>query len=587
MDKDSIKKTINAQKGHLTRHVNELDRAVTFLKSNPHDIQAADVMAKLDKMESYAEKIANNYEKLMEIDPEDDIYATRWETLKEEQAKHRQTAVQAILQSRTAAAQPIAQAPQQQRQQSASVKIQTALQPEKLQRDATPAALRSWSRKFKSFYNVSSMDKLDIADQQAFFFQSLDLNLETVLRQQIQEDTQIWGDNSCVSKLEEAFRVAYPLHTRRYDFHAYNQEKGQSFTDYYAKLRQKGDEADLANMTVDDSYVFKILMGVTDSELLKRLMKLKEPKLKDILKEGEDHEVFQRNQKLTAGPSMATVAAVSPQPLPQDQALSLYKSLKGKCMGCGKARHESRQQCPQFGKSCSKCSKPNHGSWCCLGPNFKAPRPPKKNDEQQGSKPTGQDGQAKQVLEEVFSVQCSAVNSPNRPTPKAKVKITSENGQQQFQFRATPDTGATRTVIAANLLRQHGMDHLIWKNKNIKLRAANGSQMKCLGNIVLSVQNCAGSPAAFVDAIVTTDLTDEMLISWHDLINLAILPPGWPEQAVEVVNVIATEIENGASKNSELDGKINELKKRYKDVLGTTLSEQRALAAPASEGEQA
>ena len=412
-------------------------------------------------------------------------------------------------------------------------------------------------------------------------FQCLDLNLETMLRQQVSEVTQIWGHNGCIAKLEEIFKISYPLHARRYDFHATNQDRGQVFSDFYAKLKQKGDEADLANMTIDDIYVFRILMGTTDQELLKRFMKLKEPTLKDILKEGEDYEIYMRNQKMTAGPTMATVAAVMQQSLTQDQALALYKSLKGKCMGCGKPKHETRQACSQYGKTCSKCQKLNHGSWCCLGPQFKAPRPPRREESVKQvatpPQPTAPPAvTAKQVLEEVFSVQCNMVTSnPSKPTPKAQVLIADEQGRRQFTYKATPDTGATRSIISADVIAQHGLADMIWKGQNIRLRAANGTYLKCLGNIILTMKSATRSEAAFVDAIVTSDMHDEMLISWHDLMNLGILPPGWPDQQQPAV---PTEANTAASvvqvvTADELSHEFEKLKVKYKDVLGTTLSE--------------
>ena len=152
---DKLHKSITALKGHLTRNMKELDRSVKFLHDTPHEMQDADVMAKMDKVDTLADKIAAAYEALMDVNPTSlDSYVTKWDQLKEEIAAAKHTAVQAIIASKTTAAQPIRQAPQagQAQARDSSVRVQTALQPEKLQKDATPAALRSWSRKFKSFF---------------------------------------------------------------------------------------------------------------------------------------------------------------------------------------------------------------------------------------------------------------------------------------------------------------------------------------------------------------------------------------------------------------------------------------------------
>ena len=90
-------------------------------------------------------------------------------------------------------------------------KIQMALKPDKLCRDSKPAEFRSFQRKFRSFFDISSLDKIQLIHQQSFLFQCLDIDLEVSLKRMINDHTPIFGRDSCFSHLEELFKISYPL----------------------------------------------------------------------------------------------------------------------------------------------------------------------------------------------------------------------------------------------------------------------------------------------------------------------------------------------------------------------------------------
>ena len=73
--------------------------------------------------------------------------------------------------------------------------------------------------------------------------------------------------------LRDKFLVQHPLFSRRLDFFNFKQSNGQAFTDWYQKLRKKGDEVDLAAMTVNDLYAMRSFTGITDNDLKKEFLK--------------------------------------------------------------------------------------------------------------------------------------------------------------------------------------------------------------------------------------------------------------------------------------------------------------------------
>jgi hypothetical protein len=122
-----------------------------------------------------------------------------------------------------------------------------------------------------------------LEEQQGYFYVCIDIDLEGRIKPRISPTTPIFGEDSCVSLLEEEFNSKYPLFARRLDFFKYTQARGQAFSDYVAKLQAKGNESDLHQLGVEDLYVFKFLNGCSDPKLKEEFMRLKDPKLQDLI----------------------------------------------------------------------------------------------------------------------------------------------------------------------------------------------------------------------------------------------------------------------------------------------------------------
>ena len=119
---------------------------------------------------------------------------------------------------------------------------------------------------------------------------------------------------------------------------------------------------------------------------------------------------------------------------------------------------------------------------------------------------------------------CSAIN---QPTPKFRAQFAPLRQNITFNFAATPDTGATRTVIDSKILDRYQINY---DRRPEPLYNASQTLMKCEGSIKLQVSIDQG-PCVTIDALVSSDLNEEILISWPDMILLGVLSPDFPAVA--------------------------------------------------------
>ena len=131
-----------------------------------------------------------------------------------------------------------------------------------------------------------------------------------------------------------------------------------------------------------------------------------------------------------------------------------------------------------------------------------------------------------------------------KPTPRLCVRISAESedlGQKGFDIHALPDSGAQKSIIGLNLVRKYNLSFNT--RDQDKLVAANELPMKCEGTTCFQVQvnehcavceasgqihTCASGPIVMVFASVSSDLKDDLFLSWHDLQLLRVLNAHFP-----------------------------------------------------------
>ena len=149
-----------------------------------------------------------------------------------------------------------------------TAKANTALRPDKLTIESTPQEMRIWTEQYRAYHRTSNFDALDERSQQAYLKQCLDATLRMRLERKLDGRTPIFGPiDSCYAYLQEEFLERYPLFNRRLTFFRYEQQQGQSMSDYVLKLRQMYEEADIHALRNEELLLFKYLCGCTNHEL--------------------------------------------------------------------------------------------------------------------------------------------------------------------------------------------------------------------------------------------------------------------------------------------------------------------------------
>ena len=84
-----------------------------------------------------------------------------------------------------------------------------------------------------------------------------------------------------------------------------------------------------------------------------------------------------------------------------------------------------------------------------------------------------------------------------------------------MRVRATPDTGATVSLMAYRVAQQHNI--FVNKLKRPSLVNASGAPMSVEGTATLNI--CANSLMCSIDAVISSDLRDDLLVGCEDLRN--------------------------------------------------------------------
>ena len=131
-----------------------------------------------------------------------------------------------------------------------------------------------------------------------------------------------------------------------------------------------------------------------------------------------------------------------------------------------------------------------------------------------------------------------------------------------------PDSGATRTIISYDLALEHGL--LIDRSKAHAIKAANDAHMACEGAVKFTVH--FQKKVIEVCALVSSALTSDILLSWHDLVLLGVLPKNFPglleeETDVAVVSAVArTDVEEWKP-SADFKKNLDKLLSDYADVF--------------------
>lgn len=565
----SLKLKLRAFKGHLTRAEKELQKVITFVSNNTSPRGLSELDIAFVKYRDAFKKVEDIINEILSVNT-DDVFVTDCDTyLNNASTKMSDMRDQTLLTLNTASA-PGRHNVDPRAPSDATPhkpKICNVLKPYQLHPEHTPADLGNWIAKFNVYHSASGMSMYTTEEQHMFLCSCISPSLEVKIREHdnYKKELPIFGDDSVIKIIQEEFDLYYPLFNRRLDFFQYKQTSGQKFSDFMLLLKQKGEVSDLQSLDIDSLYVFRFITGTTDPCIRERFLKLVDPTLHQLKQEVRSYEAG-----IQAARAMDERTQVS-QIGVHDKDTSRHRNydnrikrkipveMKGKCWTCGSSNHGSKN-CSKDKNSltCFHCGKRGHMSIICIEKLLKN----KKASCNEVSVSKARSGTHSPVDsaddstddECSYTVHCrGAKSSSSRPTPKCYLQFRTLDNKHSFGFSATPDTGATRSIVAHNIISQKGIH---CKPTSCRLFTANGNEMSCSGRTKLGVNN------HIINAIVSPDIHNEILISWHDLQALNIISGGFP-------NVV--ESKSVSSTNLTADDVIAKLKSDFPDVLNNSL----------------
>ena len=145
--------------------------------------------------------------------------------------------------------------------------------PEQMPADITLRDLSAWRRSWDDFAELEQLDRLPVSQQRAMLRTNLTVEMRAVLQLAIGIDTD---DASSVSEIVDAIqgyvRSKRNVTLDRVALEERRQEEGETFDEYYIALREIANNADLCKVCVDDRLTTRIMAGIRDPEIRRKLL---------------------------------------------------------------------------------------------------------------------------------------------------------------------------------------------------------------------------------------------------------------------------------------------------------------------------
>ena len=284
-----------------------------------------------------------------------------------------------------------------------NVRPMTALKPSfELSFDNSPTELACWMDQFRAYFEASRLIQLDVQQQQAFLRQGIHPDVWTAIQQRITIATPVFrnpndlDEESCESYVEDAFQIRYPLIMRRYKFFTYRRKGNQTFTNFFAKLKELATAAKLENMDQNDYLIFRVLVGIDDPSSVDKLLAIPATdfNLEEVHRVATsceaaknysglaDHDSISRNvsnqaqnfktpAKQTKGNGKKNATEISYKDFQHLNGASKITALRehGLCVRCGQEMHPDGEKCPHQSTQCHNCGSTGHISVVCSKSN--------------------------------------------------------------------------------------------------------------------------------------------------------------------------------------------------------------------------
>ena len=167
---------------------------------------------------------------------------------------------------------------------------------------------------------------------------------------------------------------------RRYELFTYKRQGNQTFTNFYAKLKEQAGAAQLDQMDMNDYLIFLVIAGVNDMKIKDKILSIprKEFNLEEVHRVASACEAAKNHSILSSDSAKNSVQIAN--------KISVRKSLKkpkfqnsgivgtakieamknqGLCIRCTMPRHNSDEKCPHLKTNCHLCGAIGHIQKAC------------------------------------------------------------------------------------------------------------------------------------------------------------------------------------------------------------------------------
>ena len=163
---DDLKSSLSGHKGWFTRHIRSAEAKLDLYKSAPTEAREGKLDEAYEEVEEKWGEIIPLYEKLYKVNPAGKAEYTKQQTEMEEKIDDLNLKVnEAKKEAAKASAGGIVQTPVS--SNHTRCKPNTALRPEPLQHEETPAKLRVWKKEFECYFKASQMGQADLKNNMA------------------------------------------------------------------------------------------------------------------------------------------------------------------------------------------------------------------------------------------------------------------------------------------------------------------------------------------------------------------------------------------------------------------------------------
>ena len=204
-DKARLKKLVDSASGYkswVTRTISEGEADIENLLTGQKPRAVSTLEATMDKVEMRYNKLEDHLAEIMELDPEqtDDLFA-ELDVYSKRKRKFALQAQDALSKAKVPGEQPLV-APRAAPAAAAAAAAAAVFKPnlaakpkDKLTKMYQPSEMRKWVEQFKTYFNTSRMDVLQLPDQHVQLYLELDEPLADYLRTEVNDRTPMFSNN--------------------------------------------------------------------------------------------------------------------------------------------------------------------------------------------------------------------------------------------------------------------------------------------------------------------------------------------------------------------------------------------------------